>query len=66
MILIELLNVISSVNRPRFVILGQVEDTGIYKSIVYFPAVSGELVLLMHSSVVCLGTSISKNKNSSF
>ncbi|CAF3377857.1 unnamed protein product [Rotaria sp. Silwood1] len=25
--------------KPRFVVLGQVEDTGLYKSIVYFPSV---------------------------
>ncbi len=55
----------SFVNRPRFVTLGQVGDTGIYRNIVYFPSVSEELVLFINSYMY-VGISIFKNKNSSF
>ena len=49
--------------RPRFVTLGQIEDTGIFKNIVYFPSVSGRSTRPLARFSV-LGATIPENQDS--
>jgi hypothetical protein len=52
--------------RPRFVILGQIGNTGLYKNIDFFPSVSLRFLYIYLFILLDIGTSISKNKNSAF
>jgi hypothetical protein len=62
----SILHFILPLIRPRFFVLGQVDNTGIYKSVTYFPSVRVSFVHTSGKLFMYIGTTKSKNKNSSF